>query len=80
MLELIKYIVNRFAEKQQEIEYIVEHINDNGICEVPFYENEFRGWGPYAGLQLETDWKSKMRKSCDVTFRALLIAHYAGIK
>ncbi len=27
MLELIKYIVNRFAEKQDEIEYIV---NENG--------------------------------------------------
>lgn len=30
MLELIKYIVNRFAEKQQEIEYIVEE-NDNNV-------------------------------------------------
>ena len=27
MLELIKYIVNRFAEKQEDIEYIV---NENG--------------------------------------------------
>ncbi len=30
MLELIKYIVNRFAEKQQEVEYIVEE-NDNNV-------------------------------------------------
>ena len=28
MLELIKYIVNRFAEKQDEIQYIVEEEND----------------------------------------------------
>ena len=28
MLELIKYIVNRFAEKKDEIEYIVNEIND----------------------------------------------------
>ncbi len=30
MLELIKYIVNRFAEKQDEIEYIVEE-NGNTV-------------------------------------------------
>lgn len=66
-------------ELQSEVEYITEHINDNGICDVPFYENEFRGWGPYAGLQLETDWKAKIRKQCDITFRALLILHYAGL-
>ena len=60
--------------------YIADHIDENGICEIEFYENEFRGWGPYAGLQLETDWKSKMRKACDITFRALLIVHYAGIR
>lgn len=28
MLELIKYIVNRFAEKQDEISYIVNEEND----------------------------------------------------
>ena len=63
-------------ELHSEIDYIAKHINGNGICEIPFYENEFRGWGPYAGLQLETDWKSKLRKACDITFRALLIMHY----
>ena len=29
MLELIKYIVNRFAEKQDEINYIVKEDGDN---------------------------------------------------
>ena len=67
-------------ELRSEVDYIAEHIGDDGICGVPFYENEFRGWGPYAGLQLETDWKSKIRKACDITFRALLIMHYAGIR
>lgn len=42
-------------------------------------EYYFRGWGPYAGLQLETDWKSKIRKTCDITFRALLILHYSDL-
>ncbi len=35
--------------------------------------------GLYAGFQLEVDWRSKVRKYCDVTFRTLLILHYAGI-
>lgn len=58
--------------------YIEEHIDGDGVCRVPFYEGEFRNWGPYAGLQLETDWRSKKRRACDVTFRALLIMHYAA--
>lgn len=62
----------------REVEYIEEHIGDDGICRVPFYESEFRKWGPYAGLQLETDWRSEKRRLCDITFRALLILHYAG--
>ena len=62
---------------QSEVDYIAECMDDNGICNVPFYENEFRGWGPYAGLQLETDWKSRLRRACDITFRAGLILHYA---
>lgn len=67
-------------ELQAEVEFIAEHINTEGICDVPFYENEFRGWGPYAGLQLEENWKSKIRRACDITFRALLIMHYADMK
>jgi len=65
-------------ELRSEVDFVAAHFNGNGICDVPFYENEFRGWGPYAGLQLETDWKSKNRKACDITFRALLIMHYAN--
>lgn len=63
---------------QDAIDYIDEHIDGDGVCRVPFYEGEFRNWGPYAGLQLETDWRSKKRRDCDGTFRALLIMHYAG--
>ncbi len=64
-------------ELRREVEYIEENIGDDGVCRVPFYENEFRKWGPYAGLQLETDWRGEKRRLCDVTFRALLILHYA---
>jgi hypothetical protein len=50
---------------------------DDGICRAPVLE--LKNWGPYAGMRLETDWKSKIRKACDITFRALLILHYNEI-
>ncbi len=58
---------------------IANAVRDDGVCEIPVVDAAFKGWGPYAGLQLETDWKSKVRRDCDVTFRALLILHYSGI-
>ena len=64
---------------KEEVDYILSQVGSDGICRAQTYEGEFRGWSPYFGLQLETDWRSKLRKSCDFTFRALLIAHYAGL-
>lgn len=66
-------------ELREEVEFILDNINQDGICSVEIYDSEFRGWGPYFGAQLETDWRTKIRRQCDITFRALLIAHYAGI-
>lgn len=66
-------------ELREEVEFIADNINADGICSVPMYEGEFRGWSPYFGAQLEIDWRAKIRRQCDVTFRALLILHYAGV-
>ena len=63
---------------QEAIKDIVSHIDDDGICRLSVSDDIFKGWGPYAGLQLEVDWKSKIRRYCDVTFRALLILHYSN--
>ncbi len=60
------------------IDEIAAAIDDDGICHAYAEEFMFRKWGPYAGLQLEVDWRSKIRKACDITFRALLILHYSG--
>jgi len=64
---------------REAIDDIVNFIGDDGICRAPVLEATLKGWGPYAGLQLEVDWKSKTRKNCDITFRAVMIAHYSGI-
>ena len=67
-------------ELKEEVDRISNSINTGGICEVEIYENEFKEWGPYGGLQLETDWRSKIRKACDITFRALLVLHYSDLQ
>jgi hypothetical protein len=37
----------------------------------------FRKWGAYTGLMLERDWRDPQRRIYDLTFRSLLILHYA---
>lgn len=37
----------------------------------------FQKWGAYTGLALETDWRTPQRRINDLTFRSLLIVHYA---
>lgn len=66
-------------ELREEVAFVADNINSDGICSVGMYDGEFRGWSPYFGAQLETDWRTKVRRQCDVTFRALLIMHYSGI-
>ena len=70
-------LYNYIPGLKAEVDYILENINSDGICEIDVYEDEFKGWGPYAGLRLEAEWRSKVSKACDITFRALLILHYA---
>jgi hypothetical protein len=37
----------------------------------------FRKWGAYTGLTLERDWRDPQRRINDLTFRSLIILHYA---
>ena len=59
---------------REVVESIGKSVDTDGICRAPTLET--KGWGPYCGSNLEVDWKSKIRKACDITFRALLILHY----
>lgn len=61
------------------IETIYNSVNEDGICEIAVQDSLFKDWGTYAGLQLEVDWKSKVRKQCDITFRTLQLCYYSGI-
>lgn len=70
---IVKYI----PALQDAVKDILDSVDKEGICRAPVLE--VKGWGPYAGMQLEADWKSKIRKACDITFRALLILHYSEV-
>ncbi len=61
------------------VEAIYNSVNSQGICEIAVHDYEFKAWGPYAGLQLETDWRAKSRKNSDITFRALQLCYYSGM-
>lgn len=64
---------------QKIVETIYNRISEEGICEIAVQDYIFKNWSPYAGMQLEIDWKSKTRKNCDITFRALQLCYYSGI-
>ena len=63
---------------QAEVERLSDAINTEGICEADVDENQLRGFSTYGGQQLEIDWKSPIRRACDVTFRAALCLHYGA--
>lgn len=66
------------SEIQAEVELLANSIDENGICRATVDENQLKGLSTYSGQQLEIDWKTETRKMCDITFRALLILHYAS--
>ena len=72
---VIKYL----SGLQNMVETIYGCVNEEGICEIPVHDYLFKDWGTYAGLQLEVDWRSKTRKNCDITFRALQLCYYSGL-
>ena len=63
---------------QTESDILVNAIDENGICRAAVDENQLKEIGTYSGQQLETDWKTETKKLCDITFRVLLILHYAS--
>jgi len=69
-------IVKHVPALREVVDDIISTVDDEGICHAPTLE--IKDWGAYGGFRLETDWKSRIRKACDITFRTLLILHYAN--
>ena len=45
---------------REAVDDIAGAVDTDGVCNIPVHDGIFKGWGPYAGLQLEVDWKNKM--------------------
>lgn len=70
-------IVGKIQKLADCVEKVAKSVNADGVAEIPVGPS-FRGWGPYFGQSLETDWRSTAKKNSDITFRALEILHYSG--
>lgn len=64
---------------KREVCLLANAVDEYGVCRASIDENQLKGFSTYGGQQLEVDWKSPVRRDCDVTFRALLSLYYAGI-
>lgn len=63
---------------QNEVDVIKNSFDENGICHIVIDEEKLKGISTYSGLQIEQNWKSDIRKKCDITFRALMILYFAN--
>lgn len=84
LLDLVEYmcrcgLYNLVPPLKKEVDIIYDSIDEQGICRANYVEKALRGMGCYGGGQLEVDWRSRTRKLCDVTYRALLILYHSGL-
>ena len=70
-------IIPYVSELQKMVDEIAASFDNDGICRLEGVCERLFKTGKYYGMQLEADWRSRTRKDCDITFRALLILHYA---
>ena len=69
-------IITRVPFLRNKYEYLLSLVDDSLKINYKFGAHE-RIWSPYGGFALEEDWKSQIRKQCDLLFRILLIIHFA---
>jgi len=70
-------IIPQVPKLQAVVTEIANSIDSDGVCRLKNVCERLFRTGKYYGMQLETDWRTKIRKACDITFRALLILHYS---
>jgi hypothetical protein len=71
-------VVGAIPQLQQQVGILRGMLNANGGRLTKELEpRAFRSWGAYALGSLEEDWRRPERRMYDLTFRSLLILHYA---
>lgn len=72
-------VVSRVEELRAQVAGLREHLAaGDGMFPLALRHDYFKNWGAYTGLMLEPDWRGGRRRIYDLTFRSLLILHYAG--
>jgi len=72
-------VVQGTPELERQVSVLEERLADgDGAFTKKLSHPYFHNWGAYTGLRLEPDWKAAQRRINDLTFRSLLILHYAG--
>jgi len=70
-------IVRHVPALRDEYNAMLSLAEESMAINISFHKNrDAFGWEPYYGIALEQDWKTKIRKQCDILFRILLILHY----
>ena len=62
-----------------EVDHLLYSVDADGICRAEVDTEWLKNISTYGGQQIEADWKTETGKFCDITFRALLCARYAGL-
>ncbi len=71
-------VIHSIPELRSQVEQLKQYLVDNnGFFTIKLSHYYFHRWNMYVGLALEKDWKSPLCRVNDLTFRSMLILHYA---
>lgn len=65
--------LTRVKELREEYDLLLEHLDAQGMFLGEVERKYALEWSLYFGFALEEDWRSKIRRQCDVLFRVLMI-------
>ncbi|HSK87247.1 MAG TPA: hypothetical protein VK880_02755 [Anaerolineales bacterium] len=71
-------VADQIPELKRQLQTLAEILQEGqGLFTNKLNHAYFQKWGAYTGLALEKDWRLPQRRINDLTFRSLLISHYA---
>ena len=68
--------LTRVKELREEYALLLDHLDTQGRFVGEVNRKYALGWSPYFGFALEEDWRSKIRRQCDILFRVLMIMEW----
>ncbi len=72
-------VLPRIPSLKSQIESLAGMLSEEGLLVKRLSHVSFHRWGAYTGLSLEKDWRSPVRRTCDLTFRSQLIMKHSGV-